>query len=375
MQLDVLDDALELLEKANADLEPELMSAAQAREAFARYARAERLASYGLAALARKIDDTAEYARTTGTSVGKARQAQDTARRLRDSTQVAEALKGGAISLDQASEITKADEADPGAATKLLRVAQTEPFHVLRDEARKTCLEAERKKDLADRQRRGRCARSRIDDLGMINISVVLEPHVGAPIVNRAEAEADRLYRKPRKGGAPEPFEAHLADAYAALFSGSGGGRPTHPELVVLVSHEVAKRGWADIRDGEVCKIPGIGPISPRVARDIAGDAFLSGVLWDGKDLRQFRRWTRNIPVEVRIALELGIPPGFDGIACSDCGNRFRTQRDHVEPHVAGGPASTTNLEPRCWCSHKQTTKRDRAAGKLRRKAPQRGPP
>jgi hypothetical protein len=85
-------------------------------------------------------------------------------------------------------------------------------------------------------------------------------------------------------------------------------------ELVVLVSHEVAKRGWTDVRPNEVCKIPGVGPVSPEVAKRIACDAFLTGVFFDGQDLRHMRRWTRNIPVEVFTALELGEPPEFDGI-------------------------------------------------------------
>jgi 5-methylcytosine-specific restriction endonuclease McrA len=114
-----------------------------------------------------------------------------------------------------------------------------------------------------------------------------------------------------------------------------------------------------------VCQIPGIGPVSPRVAKEIAQDAFLSGVFYDGVDLRHFKRWTRNIPVEVRIALELGPPPTFDGIRCALCGNRFRTEIDHVEPHVAGGLASTEDLEPLCWPCHQIKTEQDRKAGKL----------
>ncbi len=115
----------------------------------------------------------------------------------------------------------------------------------------------------------------------------------------------------------------------------------------MLVSYEVAKRGWTDVREGEVCKIPGVGPVPPEVAREIARDAFLSGVSYDGKDLRHFRRWSRSIPVEVAIALELGDPPAFDGVACTDCGNRFRTETDHIEPRIAGGPSSHANLTPR----------------------------
>jgi HNH endonuclease len=200
----------------------------------------------------------------------------------------------------------------------------------------------------------------------MINIHLSLEPHIGTPIVNRAEAEAARLYREAKRDDRAEPFDRHLADAYAALMSGSGGGRSKRPELVVLVSDEVAKRGWKNVKPGEHCKIPGVGPVSPKAAKEIAQDAFLTGVFFDGKDLRNMRRWTRNTPVEVRIALELGEPPGFDGIRCVDCGNRFRTENDHVEPHSALGPASTDNLKPRCWSCHKQKTERDRRAGKLK---------
>jgi hypothetical protein len=181
-----------------------------------------------------------------------------------------------------------------------------------------------------------------------------------------AEAEACRLARAATKGGTKEPFEAHLADAYAALLSGSGKGRARRPELVVLVSYEVAERGWSEVRSGEVCKIPGIGPVSPQVARDIAADAFLSGVFYDGVDLRNFVRWGKNIPIGVLIALELGEPPSFDGIVCVDCGNRFRTEFDHVRPRAALGPTSKPNLKPRCWRCHQHKTARDRKAGRLK---------
>jgi hypothetical protein len=79
----------------------------------------------------------------------------------------------------------------------------------------------------------------------------------------------------------------------------------------VLVSHEITKRGWKDVREGELCKIPGVGPISAQRAKEIARDAFLSGLFYDGTDLRHFRRWTRNTPVGVLTALQLGEPPEY----------------------------------------------------------------
>ena len=203
----------------------------------------------------------------------------------------------------------------------------------------------------------------------MVHLHVALQPHVGAPIVARAEAEAQRLGRKAKGAGQDEPFERYLADAYAALLCGSGKGRARRPELVVLVSHEVATRGWRDVREGELCKIPGIGPVAPEVAKAIAADAFLSGIFYDGKDLRHFKRWTRNIPIEVLIALELGEPPSFDGVFCVDCGNRFRTEVDHIRPRFSHGPTSKPNLEPRCRSCHRAKTARDLRAG--RSKAPE----
>ena len=96
-----------------------------------------------------------------------------------------------------------------------------------------------------------------------------------------------------------EPFERHLCDAFGAMLAGAGTkAKPTRPELVVLVSHEVAKRGWSDVREGEMCKIPGVGPVAPAFAKEIADDAFLTGLFY-GEDLRHIKSWTRTKPVEV----------------------------------------------------------------------------
>jgi hypothetical protein len=373
----IVTDAAKLLEKSNTDLEPQLMTAHQKHALLAEYARAEKLASYGRAVLAASLDDTCEVARTMGTSMGKAKQAAEAGAALKEAPEVGDALARGEVSLDQGGEIAKAEQARPGTAGELLAVAKEESFHVLRDKARKVRLEAAQSRGLGDRQKEARSARSYTDDLGMVNINLRLQPHVGTPIVHRAEAEADRLYRTAKKNGEQELFESHLADAYAKMLSGKGKGRTTRPELVVFVSHEVAERGWTDVKDGEVCKIPGVGPIPPEVAKGIAQDAFLTGVFYDGVDLRHFKRWTKSIPVEVQIALELGAPPAFDGLRCVDCGNRFRCERDHVEPRNAGGPTATNNLEWRCWPCHQAKTKRDRKSGKLTPPPPDsdRGPP
>jgi hypothetical protein len=352
--------AIEALEKENANLQVELMTAEYARQLLSAYARCDRLVSFGIAALSARLDDSAELARLTGSSMGKARNVVATGKAMASSEELSSALQHGDVSLDQTTEIVGAEESAPGVAVELVAVAQEQPFHVLRDKARKLKLEAEQNRGLGERQHRARRATSHSDELGMVHIHVELEPHLGAPIVNRAEAEAQRLSRRARAEGRMEPFERHLADAYVSLLEGSGKGPVKRPELVVLVSHGVAKRGWKDVQEGELCKIPGLGPVPPRVAKEIAADAFLNGVFYDGRDLRQFKRWSRDVSIELRVALELGPGPGFDGIGCSDCGNRFRTELDHVRPRFAGGLTTQNNLQPRCWRCHQAKTARDR---------------
>jgi hypothetical protein len=142
-------------------------------------------------------------------------------------------------------------------------------------------LETEQHRGLAARQHDARGARGYCDALGMVHLHVAWDPPVGTPIVARAGAEAARLYRKAKTKDRREPFERHLADAYAGMLPGAATGRARRPELVVLVSHDVTQRGWRDIRKGRGMQIPGVGPVA-RVAKQIASDAFLNGVFYDG---------------------------------------------------------------------------------------------
>ena len=210
MSFSPVDDAIELLEKANADLAPELLTRDAARRLLEAYARAEKLASFGKAALTRKIDDASEVAKITGTSVGKARETVATGKVMGTSDELSDALQHGDVSLDQAARIAVAEEAAPGSARDLIEVAKKGSFTVLTDAARRVKLDADQHHDLGARQHAARSARSHPDELGMIHINLALEPHIGTPIVNRAEAEASRLYRKANKDGTIAVSYTHL---------------------------------------------------------------------------------------------------------------------------------------------------------------------
>jgi hypothetical protein len=70
MQTASIDEAIAWLEKANADLQPELFSSEATKHLLASYAKAEKLAAYGKTMLANKLDDASEVADVSGTSVG-----------------------------------------------------------------------------------------------------------------------------------------------------------------------------------------------------------------------------------------------------------------------------------------------------------------
>ena len=354
MDTDRVESLVEGLGAVVRDLDADRIDPAVAHRLVALFTRGERACAGAAALLARRIGDPRVLARQSGTSMGKARALVGLSERLADTPALASAVRGGEVSLDQATEIAKAETAAPGCADTLVGVARREPFHVLRHKARNAVLDNDRK-DLGARQHAARRGAHHITDLGLVHIEADLEPHIGTPIVNHLQAEAKKLAAAAET---KEPWQAYLADAFASSFGKPG--RPSKPEVVVVVSHQVATRGWRDVRPGEVCHIPGVGPIDPRIAKDIAHDAFLTGVICDGKDLRQMRRWTRHIPIEVALALRLGPPPDFDGPRCVDCSNRHRLEHDHHQPFAAGGPTSLPNLPHRCHPCHVRKTKTDR---------------
>jgi hypothetical protein len=371
----LLDQAIELLEKANAELEPELLDSSGARVVLDRYSKARRLVDYGVAAVARKVDDAAVVSRVTGTPVGHAKATIALGNNLKAAPELGAALQTGAVSAEQAVHIASAEASVPGATEELVKTANSEPFHVFKDAARKLKLEAEQHNGLATRQHAARAARHYADELGMTHIHLTLEPFAATPIVNRAEADAERLYKTARKTGQTEAFEAYLADAFVEMLSGTGKGRASRPELVVLIDYDTIKNGWK-LTPGGISKIPGVGPIDPQDAQEVAQDAFINAVLVDGADLRHFKRFSRHVPPEIKVALELGTAPAFDGPVCCGCGNRFRPERDHLEPVAAHGPTSYSNLKWKCNPCHVAKTEADRKAGKLTpRPPPDAGPP
>jgi 5-methylcytosine-specific restriction endonuclease McrA len=214
--------------------------------------------------------------------------------------------------------------------------------------------------ELHARQHVARELRHWRDDLGMVRLGGALPPQVGIPIVTRLEAETDRIRKRARWEQSDEPRAAHAADALVRLMGGQGRGRRDRADLVV-----VWDRSKAGEDNGGTAHIVGGGPIPVAEARRLAERAFVKALIHDGVRIQTIKHVGRSIPTELRTALELGDPPGFDGFACVDCGSRHGVQRDHVDPVANGGLTSYDNLAGRCWECHEKKTEADRRAGLL----------
>ncbi|HWC39808.1 MAG TPA: HNH endonuclease, partial [Acidimicrobiales bacterium] len=113
--------------------------------------------------------------------------------------------------------------------------------------------------------------------------------------------------------------------------------------------------------------IVGGGPIPASEARRMAERAFVKAVIHDGKRIETVKHVGRTIPAELRTAIELGDPPEFNGLICTDCGKRYGLERDHLDPVANGGLTAYDNMRGRCWDCHQRKTERDRQAGLLGR--------
>lgn len=312
--------------------------------------------------------------RLSGSPPGEARAALETAGAVERCPGTKAALVAGDLSLAQAGVIARAEEVCPGSEAALVDLAGRSDLGTLKDEARRRRLAAVDPEELSARQHRNRSLRHWRDAEGMVRLSVALAPAAGVALVNRIEAETQRLRRR---AGAEqrESFEAVAADALVALASGTGSGPRGRTEVVVVCDLAAWRRGHT--HGDETCHIVGGGPVGVGVARALAGDAFFKAVVHDGVAIRTVTHLGRHIPAHLRTALDLGPLPELDGVTCVEtgCGRRYGLEWDHVDPVANGGATSFDNLRPRCQPHHADKTERDRGAGLLGPRLAGVGPP
>ena len=362
MLLDRLARVTDQLRGSVVDLDPETLSGTDAARLLAAYAEIERLAAAGRLLAARRVESSnvwrrsghrsaaAHVAEATGTGIGPAITALETARHLGSLPATDEAVRQGRLSETQVTQIAGAAILQPDAELALVEAAGQQPLSVLKLRCRRVRAAGEHQRSTYEAIRRSRYLRNWVEDNGAVRFDARLTPDEGARLLAAVAAEADRLGTASRKAGMEEPRKAVAADALVALVcraasgsvdtSGIGTGRIGAPTATVHVRVDHAALVRGHLEPGELCEIPGIGPVPVEVARRLAVDSVLNVLVTDGVDVTTVAHSGRTIPAALRRALVERDPE----CVVPGCTIREDLEIDHLEPFAEGGPANLARL-------------------------------
>jgi hypothetical protein len=336
------------LEEAASELDAERMLLPDVNATIDELAAIRRLTDGMLAKLARRKGDAKAVARALHVSTGEVRAAVETAELLAEFPETDAAVRRGELSAREAQLIAGAANVNPEAEAELLRTAKL-GLVPLKDACVNARAAAEEPNARRDRLHKQRSFRIGTDAEGMVSGSFRLTPEIGAQIKAKFDAAVQKIFRD-HKSGEHEPHEAYAADAFASFVLDGAGGKPK-TTVHVVIDHGALMRGGPV--EGEVCEIPGVGPVDVAWVKEILGESFLTAVIKNGKDISTVAHLGRHVPAEVMTALIV------NGRECcvEGCYNRGYLERDHRHEYVKGGPTSYANLGYFCFGDHDKKTK------------------
>jgi hypothetical protein len=118
----------------------------------------------------------------------------------------------------------------------------------------------------------------------------------------------------------------------------------------VRVDHAAIRRGHAV--DGEICEIPGIGPVPVATARMLAADSIINVLLVDGVDVTRIAHTGRTVTAHQRSALR----ERSSTCEVPGCDARTNLEIDHDDPWALSKNTSLDNLNVLCRWHHYQKT-------------------
>ena len=345
-------------------LNVDAMTGFQATEVLEFGAKLERLGVALQMVMAPRVDDTfiwrqqghksaaAYLAEKTGTTVGGAIGALETARQLGDLPDTALCLKHGDFSVAQVKEIASAATVHPGAEGELIEAAARSGLKGLRIRCERTKALASWETGEMDREnaiRKSRFLRHYNDPDGGVRLVARLTPADGARILEAVKCKGGLFYEEARKTGHFESMSAYLADGLVSLADDAVCGNGTgiaKPTVVLRVDLASLQRG--ELEDDEVCEIPGVGPVSLATATRVLGDSFVKIVIRDGTDVRSVCHPGRTIHAH----METAIQERDRSCAVPKCDNDYHLDIHHIVPVTMGGPTCLSNLVRICRWHH-----------------------
>ncbi len=289
----------------------------------------------------------ATVGRLLGVGTGEVRSVVETAKKLEALPATDAAVRAGRLSSHETKLIADAATINPSAEAELLRIAE-QGLVPLQDACVTARAAVEDPKKRRERQHRERTFRSWTDRDGMWAGSFRYAPEIGAQLKAAIEHQAQRIFRDHKAGTEHESNDAYAADAVAGFIldhsDDPAAKRASNVTVHVMVGVETLKT--AELLPGEVCEIPGVGPVDVNWVREQLGTAFVTAIIKKGKDILTVAHFGRHIPAELQTALLVG------GRECDaeGCNHRGYLERDHVHDHARGGPTSYKNM---CWLCYR----------------------
>ena len=319
-----------------AKADPDRVTTTQAAELVTVFAEIERLGAAGKTLFsARAAQSTvwrdeghrsaaAWMAEQTKVGLGDAIATIETAGQLPSLPATEQALRQGELSTPQLRAVAAAGSAQPGHEDELLDAASSQTLKGLKDfcaQIQAAAHSAREEKERYAAIKAKRYVRHWSDPDGAFRLDAKLTPDAGAQLVSLLAREADARFAEARKAQEHEPPAAYLADALVALVTsgdtpgrGCRSSRAGRPTVIMRVDATAMRRGHVD--DGEMCVIPGIGPVPVAVVRRQLSDAFLKILVTDGVDVSTVCHVGRTVPAHLQSALEERDPccvvPGCD---------------------------------------------------------------
>jgi Domain of unknown function (DUF222) len=348
-----LDTARITLNSVATDFDASALSPEAATRVVDQLAAIRRVVDGMLGKAAKRVADTsvdngcAAVARLLGVGTGEVRAAVTTAKKLEDLPATDAAVRAGRLSSREAKLIADAATINPAAEAELLGTVK-QGLVPLQDACVAARAAVEDPKQRRQRQHADRVFRSWTDRDGMWAGRFRYAPEVGAQLKAVIDKETQRIFREHKAGTDHESNDAYAADAVAEFIldhadENAAGNRPK-VSVHVVVGHETLRSG--ELVPGEVCEIPGVGPVDVNWVREQLGTAFLTAIITKGKDILTVAHLGRHVPAEVMTALLVA------GRECDTegCNHRGYLERDHVHDHSRGGPTSYKNL---CWLCYR----------------------
>ena len=287
-----------------AGFDADAWTAPEARAAVEQLARLAKVADAALALAAGRVDrvtawsntgdrSAAAYlARVTGVTAGRADETLRAVRQLDGLSATTQAFRNGELSTSQAAAIASAATADPGSEARLLETAQSAPLGELQRRSREVVLHADRSENPRARRYAKRSFRAYAGEDGMRAYAGELPPDMAGEIESVWNALTSEAFRKARREGRRESERAYMADGLLAMARAAAEYRKRttadapaiRPHFVFRIDIGPVLRGG--VEPGEVCEIPGVGPVDVHTARHYLPEAILDFVVHEGIDVK-----------------------------------------------------------------------------------------